>query len=81
MQVHPMAQSVLFNLGIVTVSVTLLDVLWRLAGGDPLQARFAELSEQVDRLSRTVDVMGVRRESAYAKFTIALATTARSKSG
>lgn len=61
-QVHPMAQSVLFNLGIVTVSVTLLDVLWRLAGGDPLQARFAELSEQVDRLSRTVDVMeGAKR--------------------
>ena len=67
-QGYQMGHAVLFNLGIVTVSVALLDLLWRLAGGNPVHGHIAKLStqiqrqigdlcNQIERLTRTLDVI------------------------
>ena len=53
----PGARELLFNVGIVALSVAFLDGLWRLAGGNPIEQQIQALSGQVDRLSRSVDVI------------------------
>ena len=41
----------------VVVSVAILDLLWNVAGGNPVEEQIRALSEQVERLSHTVDVI------------------------
>lgn len=53
----PDAREILFNVGIVALSVSLLDLLWRLAGGNPVEVQIALLSDQVTRLSRSIDII------------------------
>lgn len=54
---YPDAKEILFNVGIVATSVSILDLLWRLAGGNPVEKQIESLSVQVERLSRSVDVI------------------------
>lgn len=50
-------QAVTLNLGLVALAVVLVDILWRLCGGDPLADEIHELQAQVKRLSESLDVL------------------------
>lgn len=50
-------QPVTLNLGIVSLAVVVLDQLWRLCGGNPVENQIDGLAIQVERLSKAVDVI------------------------
>jgi hypothetical protein len=54
---HPVLNAVLLNLGLVSVAVVLIDILWRLAGGNPVEEQIVSLGSEVNRLARTVDAI------------------------
>ena len=54
---YPLVHAILLNLGLVIVAVVVLDMLWRLAGGNPTEEQIANLSSQIERLAQTMDVI------------------------
>jgi hypothetical protein len=54
---HPVLNAVLLDLGLVSVAVVLIDALWRLAGGNPVEEQIASLGSEINRLGQTVDVI------------------------
>jgi hypothetical protein len=54
---HPVLRAVLLDLGLISVAVVLIDALWRLAGGNPVEEQIASLQSEINRLGKTVDVI------------------------
>ena len=54
---HPTWSRILLNLGLVSIAVVLVEHLWRAAGGHPIEHQVSSLSNQVTRLSETVDIV------------------------
>lgn len=53
------------NAGVVIGSIVLIDVLWGVVGGDPLQMQITEL-KQMAELSRTGEAAGLQSVAAYS---------------
>jgi hypothetical protein len=56
---HLSLQAISLNLGLVTVAVVLVELLWQLCGGTPIENQVSKLSNQIERLSKAVDVTDV----------------------
>jgi len=54
---YELLRSVCLNLGLVLVAVPLVERLWALSGGNPLDLEVGNLRNQVQRLATTVDAM------------------------
>lgn len=54
---HPDVHELLLALGVVVISVSLLELLFMLGGGNPIEAKIRDLSDQVQRLSRAVKLI------------------------
>lgn len=54
---YQLARSVCLDLGLVLVAVPLVERLWALSGGNPLDLEVGQLRHQVQRLATTVDAM------------------------
>ncbi|MCU1267151.1 MAG: hypothetical protein JWM21_3469 [Acidobacteria bacterium] len=50
-------QAIALNLGLVSIAVVILDYLWRLSGGSPIENQIESLGKQIERLSKAVDVI------------------------
>jgi hypothetical protein len=50
-------QAIALNLGLVTIAVVLVEWLWQLCGGTPVENQVSGLSNQIERLSKAVDVI------------------------
>lgn len=50
-------QAVTLNLGLVSIAVVIVDQLWRLSGGNPIENQINSLTTQIARLSNAVDVI------------------------
>lgn len=56
-QNHLSLQAIALNLGLVTIAVVLVELLWQLCGGNPVENQVSGLSNQIERLSKAVDVI------------------------
>jgi hypothetical protein len=54
---HSSTEAVALNLGLVSIAVVVIDQLWRLCGGSPIENQILMLSNQVQRLAKAVDVI------------------------
>jgi hypothetical protein len=54
-------ESVLLNLGLAALAIVLVDVLWRAAGGHPLDSRIEKLDVHLAELSASIDVIDQAR--------------------
>lgn len=54
---HLSLQTITLNLGLVTIAVVLVELLWKLCGGTPVENQVSSLSNQIERLSKAVDVI------------------------
>jgi len=67
----PIRGTVCLHLGIVTLAVVLLDLIWRFCGGQPIDHEVRSLCEQIGRLSSSIDVVetshAVGLVSAYSR--------------
>ena len=54
---HLALQTIALNLGLVTIAVVLVELLWQLCGGTPVENQVSDLSKQIGRLSKAVDVI------------------------
>ena len=62
-------REIMFNIAIIIVSVSLIDILWHVAGGNPVEDQIKDLSAQVERLSTTVDVIeNARRVGVHSLY-------------
>ena len=52
----------LLNLGIVAIATMVVDYIWRLVGGTPMENAISSLSDQIDRLERSNNVIEAIRE-------------------
>jgi hypothetical protein len=50
-------QAITLNLGLVSIAVVVVDQLWRLSGGNPIENQIGSLGVQIERLSKAVDVI------------------------
>jgi hypothetical protein len=55
--INLLIQSILFQLGIVVISIVVINYLWKIAGGEPLSSEIKSLNEEVDRLQNMIDVI------------------------
>ena len=58
---YQMWSSIALNLGLVAIAVVLVEHLWRISGGRPLEHQVSSLSDQVTRLEQTVDIVDAGR--------------------
>jgi hypothetical protein len=54
---YPDLHEILIAVGIAIFSVTLLEILFNLAGGNPVEEHIVSLGSEIQRLSKTVDVI------------------------
>jgi hypothetical protein len=54
---HLSLQTIALNLGLVTIAVVLVELLWQLCGGTPVENQVSDLTRQIGRLSKAVDVI------------------------
>lgn len=50
-------ENILINFGVVSIAVVIVDFLWRCSGGNPTDHEIQRLQNQIERLSKTVDVI------------------------
>lgn len=55
-------EALLLNLGIVAIATIVIDYIWRLVGGTPMEQQISELASQIDRLERSNNVIEAIRE-------------------
>ncbi len=55
-------EAIALNLGLVTVAVVLVGMIWRLSGGNPIEEEISALRLQVTRLSETIDSIESREQ-------------------
>jgi hypothetical protein len=67
----PVPGTICLHLGIVTLAVVLLDLVWLFCGGQPIDHEVRYLGEQILRLSKSIDVIEssqqVGLEAVYSK--------------
>ena len=51
------AEAILLKLGLVAVAVVLVDQLWRVCGGTPINREISSLGSQIGRLANSIDVI------------------------
>ena len=49
--------AIFLNLGLVSVAVVLVEYLWGVSGGNPIESQVLTLSKEVNRLSEAVDIV------------------------
>nr|WP_294504062.1 hypothetical protein [uncultured Rhodopila sp.] len=54
---HPDAHEILIAVGVVVTSVSLHELMFHLAGGNPVEKQIIALGSQLERLAATVDVI------------------------
>src|SRR4051794_18797346 len=54
---YNVASSVALNLGLATLALVLIDIVWRLVGGNPLDARIDALDVQIRELAATTKLI------------------------
>src|ERR1039458_7020169 len=67
----PVPSTVCLHLGVVTVAVVLLDLIWRFCGGRPADHAVESLALQIGRLAHSIDVLetsqAVGLEAVYSR--------------
>ena len=59
---YPDIPPILLNLGLVSIAVVLVEYLWRVSGGHPIEQQVTSLSDQVSRLSEAVDIVDASKK-------------------
>jgi hypothetical protein len=54
---HPTLEAISLKLGLVTIAIIVVDQLWRLCGGNPIDHQIASLGHQILRLSNSIEVI------------------------
>lgn len=59
---YDVGAAIALNLGLATLALVMIDAVWRVVGGNPLDARIAALDKQVSELASTIRfIEGARR--------------------
>jgi hypothetical protein len=57
MKQEPIGEAIALNLGLATLAIVLVDIVWHVSGGNPLDSRIHELDQKIGDLSRSIEVL------------------------